>query len=125
MGGNLVEEQDRRFAAALGYEDGMGEHQAEQQRLLLAGRGARGGHALAAMGDGQILPVRAFGRTSRRNVARAIVAQHCAKLRLVPTFEHDGCAGEFVFRSRRLAFSQLASGFASASSLFRARIAAS
>ena len=42
--GDLVEQQDRRLAAALGDQLGMGEDQAEQQRLLLAGRGARGRH---------------------------------------------------------------------------------
>ena len=36
--GDLVEQQDRRRAAALGDQLGMGEDEAEQQRLLLAGR---------------------------------------------------------------------------------------
>ena len=39
MRGDLVEEQDRRLAAALGDQLGVGENEAEQQRLLLAGRG--------------------------------------------------------------------------------------
>ena len=39
MGGDLVEEQDRAAAGALGDEIGMGEDEADQQRLLLAGRG--------------------------------------------------------------------------------------
>ena len=41
VGGDLVEQQDRRLAAALGDQLGMGEDEAEQQRLLLAGRGLR------------------------------------------------------------------------------------
>ena len=38
MGGDLVEQQDRRRAAAAGDELGMGKDEAEQQRLLFAGR---------------------------------------------------------------------------------------
>ncbi len=34
---NLVEQQDGRLAATVGDQLGMGEHQPEQQRLLLAG----------------------------------------------------------------------------------------
>ena len=49
VGGDLVEQQERRLAAALGDEVGMGEDEAEQQRLLLAGRGLRGGHVLGAV----------------------------------------------------------------------------
>ena len=42
MGGDLVEQHDRRDAADIaGDEPGMGEDQADEQRLLLAGRGAR------------------------------------------------------------------------------------
>ena len=47
MGGDLVEEEDRAAAGALGDEIGMGEDQADQQRLLLAGRAERGGLVLA------------------------------------------------------------------------------
>ena len=38
MGGDLVQQQQRRLAAAFGNEIGMSEHQAQEQRLLLAGR---------------------------------------------------------------------------------------
>ena len=47
MRGNFVEQQDRRVAAALGDQFGMGEDKPEQQRLLLAGRGLAAGICLA------------------------------------------------------------------------------
>ena len=50
MGGDLVEQQDRAAPAALGDEIGMGEDQADQQRLLLAGRAERGGLVLGRHG---------------------------------------------------------------------------
>ena len=50
MGGNLVEQQDRRSAAPFGHQFGMGQHEAEQQCLLLAGRSARRGLGLGDSG---------------------------------------------------------------------------
>ena len=41
VGGNLVEQQDRWRSALVGDQLGMGEDQAEKQRLLLAGRALR------------------------------------------------------------------------------------
>ena len=38
MGGDLVEQQDRRSPPSFRDQLGMGQHEAEQQRLLLAGR---------------------------------------------------------------------------------------
>ncbi len=38
MRGDFVEQQDRRPPGALGDEFGMGEDEAEEERLLLAGR---------------------------------------------------------------------------------------
>ena len=53
MGGNLVEEQDRPAARLLGDEIGMGKDDADQQRLLLAGRAERSGlTCVAAARDG-------------------------------------------------------------------------
>ena len=71
MGGDLVEEEDRAAAGALGDEIGMGEDEADQQRLLLAGRGQSGGLALAEMGDGEIGAVRPRQRAAGGGVARA------------------------------------------------------
>ena len=71
MGGDLVEQQDRRRAAAFRDQLGMGEDKPEQQRLLLAGRGSGGRHVLGAMGDGEVLPMRADGRPAGGGVAAA------------------------------------------------------
>ena len=54
---------------AVGDQLGMGEDEPEQQRLLLAGRGARRRHLLGAMEDREILAVRAFGGSPGRSVA--------------------------------------------------------
>ena len=67
MGGNLVEQKDRPPAGAFGDEIGMGQDQADQERLLLAGRGRGGGLVLAEMGDGEI------GRASCRERVYACV----------------------------------------------------
>ena len=64
MGGNLIQQQDRRGAAAVGDEFGMGEDEAEEQRLLLTSRAARSGLAFGEMGDGEVL-AEAAGRLSR------------------------------------------------------------
>ena len=42
MGRDLVEEQERRLTAAAGNKLGVGQHEAEQQRFLFAGRAMRG-----------------------------------------------------------------------------------
>src|SRR5687767_4273467 len=42
MGDDLVEQQQRRESGHLGEQPGMGEHETDQQRLLLAGRGIGG-----------------------------------------------------------------------------------
>ena len=67
MGGDLVEEQDRRIAAARRDEIRMGEDQPEQQGLLLPGLGTRRGHLLGSMNDDEILAVGPFrGSPCRR-----------------------------------------------------------
>ncbi len=50
--GDLVEQQDRRRPTPLGDQFGVAEDDVEEQRLLLAGRGARG---RLALGDGGLL----------------------------------------------------------------------
>ncbi len=96
VGGDLVEQEDRRLAAPLGDQFGVGEDQAEQQRLLLAGRGLRGRHLLGAVEDRQVLAVRALGGPAGRGVARAIGAERRSEVAGLPAFQRDRGAGEFV-----------------------------
>ena len=70
MGGDLVEQDDRRHAGETRDKTGMGEHDAEEQRLLLAGRGVGGGDALRPMDDGKIGEVGSLKRAASRTVAR-------------------------------------------------------
>ena len=49
MRGDLVEQRERRDAAHVGDEPRVGEHEADQQRLLFARRGLRGGRVLGAV----------------------------------------------------------------------------
>ena len=83
MGGDLVEEQDRAAAGALGDEIGMGEDEADQQRLLLAGRAERRRLALAEMGDDEIGAVRAGEGAAGRGVAGAAGGEARGQVRLV------------------------------------------
>ena len=72
---DLVQERDRRRSRHVGDEPRVGEHQPDQQRLLFAGRGARGG---ASLGPCQTTRSPTCGPTSVRpcgGVAAAIVAQ--------------------------------------------------
>jgi len=72
MSGDFVEEEDGRFAAALGDQLRMGEHEAQQQRLLLARRRARRGHLLGSVEHHEVGPVRAFGRPPSGRIAVAV-----------------------------------------------------
>ena len=67
MGGDLVEQQQRRLRPALGRSARrMREHDGDQQRLLLAGRAERRpGMPVSAMDDGEIAAVRAQMRRRR------------------------------------------------------------
>src|SRR5205085_1093680 len=58
MGGDFVEQQDRRFAAKLALQAGLGQHDRDQERLLLAGRGLLGGDALLGMDSPEVGAVR-------------------------------------------------------------------
>ena len=71
VGGDFVEQQDRGRAAAGGDELGLGEDDAEEQRLLFAGRAARGGLAFGNMSDGEVLAVRADGGAAGGGIAAA------------------------------------------------------
>ncbi len=73
MHGRFVEQQQRRSAARLGEQRGMAEDHADQQRLLLAGAGLRGGQPgggvlqphVGAVGA-EALPPAAASRGARR-----------------------------------------------------------
>ena len=69
MRGDLVQQQDRGAAGAVGDQFGMGEHDCEQQRLLLAGRAEMRGLALAEMRDREVLAMRAGERAPGGGVA--------------------------------------------------------
>ena len=75
MSRDLVEERERRDSRHLGDQARMGEREADDQRLLLAGRGSRGRRLLRPMPDQKIAEMRADQRASRRGVAAAIIAQ--------------------------------------------------
>ena len=75
MRDDLIQQQHRCKARHFRQQPRMRQHQADEQRLLLAGRGFGGGDALACMDDGEIGEVRAVERASGGGVARAIVAQ--------------------------------------------------
>ena len=80
-----------RLAAALRDQLGMGHDEAEEQRLLLAGRGIGGGHGLGAMSHGEVLAVRA-------PVARPAARRGCGWPR---ARRRDRCPPSPRARSRR------------------------
>ena len=74
MRGHFVEQRQRRHAAHFGDQPRMGEHQADQQRLLLAGRGLRGGRPLGAVPDQEVGDMRTDQRATGSGVAAPAVA---------------------------------------------------
>ena len=68
---HLVEQQDRCRAPPFGDKIGMGEHDAQQQRLLLAGRTQRRRLPLRDMGHQQVGAVRPDQRPPRRRIPPA------------------------------------------------------
>src|SRR3546814_16145577 len=92
MGGDLVEEEDGAAAGAFGDEIGMGEDEAEQQRLLLACRAEGGGLVLAEMGDGEIGAVRTSKGSPGGGVAGAARGEVADEIAAGPTFPSE--AGE-------------------------------
>ena len=74
----------------------MGQDQAEQQRLLLAGRAARGRLLLDDVGDGEILPMGADEGSTGGGVAAARRFQCRREVDAVPPVEREGRAGEIV-----------------------------
>ena len=74
MSDDLVEQQHRREARHLGEQSGMGQHEADQQRLLLAGRGVGGRDVLGGIDDREVGQVRSVERAASGGVAGAVVA---------------------------------------------------
>ena len=77
MGGDLVEQQQRRLAAHRLLQPRMGQQDRDQQRLLLAGRGEFGGDPCLRQADGEIGAVRA-------DRGAAGLPRRCAGLRRAP-----------------------------------------
>ncbi len=71
MRGDFVEEQDRRRPAPVGDQVCVGEDETQQQRLLLARGGLRGGHGLGVVDDVEILPVGTNEGSPRSFISRA------------------------------------------------------
>ena len=70
MGGDLVQQQQRRGAALGRQQAGVGKHDADQQRLLLAGGAVGGGQVLAGMTDQQIAAMRPVGGAAGDRIDR-------------------------------------------------------
>ncbi len=97
---DLIEEQDRPFVPALGDKVAMGKDEPEEKRLLLSGRGARRRHLLRTVKDGEILPMRAFGRSARAGIPLTIRAQPHPEISVGPTLQRDRRACESVVGHR-------------------------
>ena len=95
---DLVQQQDRRCAAAVGDQLGMREDEAKQQRLLLAGGAARGGHVFRRVSDREVLPVGANRGATGGSVAAAGRAKLGGEVVAAPAFDCDFSAGEGGFR---------------------------
>ena len=78
MGGDLVEQQDRRHAADLRHQAGMGEDEADQQRLLLAGGRLRRRRRLFGKDHRKIAAMRSLERPPGGAVAGAGLRQGIA-----------------------------------------------
>ena len=96
MGRNLVEQQDRRRAAAVRHQLAMGEDQAEQKRLLLTRRAIRSGDLLGAVKHSEVVAMRAFDRAARAGVARPVRLEASGEIAAIPSFKADRRACEFV-----------------------------
>ena len=75
MGGDLVEEDHGRLPGHVGDEAGLGEDEADEQRLLLSGRAGFRRHVLGAMADEEVGAVRADQRPPGHGVALAVLAE--------------------------------------------------
>jgi hypothetical protein len=89
MGRDLVEEHQRRKPAHRGDEARLGEDEPDEERLLLAGRGERGGHVFRPVPHRKIGGLRPDEGPPGGAVAGAAVAQH----RAVAVLRVDGRMG--------------------------------
>ena len=96
MRGDFIEKKDRCRPAPFGNQIGVAQHDAEQQRLLLASRAAAGGLRRCAMGDGEVVAVRPVGGAARGGVAAAIGAEDLGEVALAAAFEDQRGTGETV-----------------------------
>ena len=78
MGGDLVEEDHRGLAGELRHEARLGEHQADEQRLLLAGRAGLRRHLLRRVTNEKIGEMRAEEGAAGGGIARALGGEECA-----------------------------------------------
>ena len=69
MGDDLVEQQERCNARHLREQPGVRQHQPDEQRFLLAGRGIGGRDALGLIDNGEIAQVRTVERAAGGRVA--------------------------------------------------------
>ena len=83
---DFIEQQDRSKTRHLGDQTPMGEDEADEQCLLLAGRSVSGGDAFVGVGHLEIGQVWSVAGPARGGVAGAIVAQH----RAVALLDLDG-----------------------------------
>ena len=112
MGGDLVEENDRRLAGEPRHEPRLREDEADEERLLLAGRAALRRHLLRAVADEEIGEMRPEEGASGSGVARALGAKERAiavldlaggvgvEVALERPFERDLGGGERRLRRR-------------------------
>ena len=105
VGGDFVEKQDRAAAGAVGDEIGVGEDDRQKQRLLFAGRALRRGLVLVEMGDGKIGPMRSGEGAAGGGVAGAATGQLAAEI-LAAAVEGEAGAGERTFGRLRQAFAE-------------------
>lgn len=86
MGGDFVEQQHRGVAGHIPDEPCMREHQADEQRLLLAGRATLGLDVLFPVADQEIAAVRPVQRAARGRIAGTALGEHCQ----ISLFEFKG-----------------------------------
>jgi len=75
MGGDLVEEDERRLAGEFCDQPRLGQDQADKERLLLAGGAGFGRHLLRLVADADVGEMRAGEGAAGRSIAAALVTE--------------------------------------------------